>query len=140
MWSLLTDRVAQNTFPAVRRASADLSVIIFRPSPSPKGGRARERLEVNLLHVELGSIVPEMEDDGLGKLVIRDILGAGSKRIKPTRSIPWYTTSFMRRYILFRNPAWKKSKNLGFLFSKPRWVRTFSSAALGRGVYAIDVG
>lgn len=46
----------------------------------------------------------------------------------------------MRRYILFKNPVWKKSPNLAFLCSRPRWVRKFSNAARGRGVYAIDVG
>ena len=48
--------------------------------------------------------------------------------------------SFMRKYILFKNPVWKQSKNLGFLCSRPRCVRKDSNAALGRGVYAIEVG
>ncbi len=54
--------------------------------------------------------------------------------LKLTPFDPWKTMSFIRRYILFKKPAWKKSENLGFLCNRPRCVRKFSSAALGRGV------
>lgn len=52
----------------------------------------------------------------------------------------WKTMSYIRMYTLFRNPLSIKSPRFGFLLSKPRCVRKLSSAARGKGVYAIDEG
>ena len=46
----------------------------------------------------------------------------------------------MRMYILFKKPELKESLSRAFVRRSPRCARNDSNAALGRGVYATDVG
>lgn len=66
---LRRERILEDALPAVRGPRADRAVVVVGATTRAERGRPRERLHVDLFHVELRRVVTEVEDDGLGNIV-----------------------------------------------------------------------